>query len=299
MAGGPVTRYDKAWVLGLMQVRVGPSAANIDETTAVLTNQNSIGALADVKLLANAEFFKQMSGFPLTEDGVIPMKDSAAIQASFKEITPFTMALARGIDPTASIAAGVVMDVGLVSTAGTGAAVLSIAAGASAVTDEFWVVFTGATDGEIYGRKSGHVHTFANLTSAMEPSDLFSIPANFFTGTWASGDVYAFRTSAASADNAYPGDPASWASATPELGLGGLAAPANVRIEGVYTYPNRTNTMTVIFPRAQITANIDMSFAEEDAAAVPLSLESKNASSDNAAGNAVWDAMPLGKIFWA
>jgi hypothetical protein len=30
-----------------------------------------------------------------------------------------------------------------------------------------------------------------------------------------------------------------------------------------------------------------------------VTFEAQNASSNNAAGNAVWDAMPLGRIVWA
>ena len=57
--------------------------------------------------------------------------------------------------------------------------------------------------------------------------------------------------------------------------------------------------MTFIFPRAQVSANTDMDFSSEDAAAVTVTFESKNASSDVSGGNAIWDDKPLGHIEWA
>ena len=84
-----------------------------------------------------------------------------------------------------------------------------------------------------------------------------------------------------------------------EVVLGGRTAPDYVRMEAVYTYPNGTNTMTIIFPRAQVSTNVEMDLQTEDAAAVPITFESKNASSDVAGGDAVWDDKPLGHIIWA
>jgi len=84
-----------------------------------------------------------------------------------------------------------------------------------------------------------------------------------------------------------------------EVVLGGRTAPDYVRMEAVYTYPNGTNTMTIIFPRAQVSANVEIDLQSEDAAAVPIAFESKNASSDVTGGNAVWDDKPLGHIEWA
>ncbi|GAG32436.1 unnamed protein product, partial [marine sediment metagenome] len=83
------------------------------------------------------------------------------------------------------------------------------------------------------------------------------------------------------------------------IALGGMAAPTDIRVEGVYTFPNGTNTYTCVLPRAQAAASVEVPHSEESEAAVPISFESKNASSDNTAGNAVWDAQPLGNILWA
>jgi hypothetical protein len=83
-----------------------------------------------------------------------------------------------------------------------------------------------------------------------------------------------------------------------EVGLGARTAPDYVRMEAVYTYPNGTNHMYIIFPRAQVSANVEMELPAEDAAAVTVMFESKNATSDVSGGNAVWDDKALGRIFW-
>ena len=69
-------------------------------------------------------------------------------------------------------------------------------------------------------------------------------------------------------------------------------------MEAEYTYPDGTNKMTIIFPRAQVSADLEIDLQSEDAAAVPVVFESKNASSDVDDGHAVWDDMPLGRISW-
>ena len=83
-----------------------------------------------------------------------------------------------------------------------------------------------------------------------------------------------------------------------EVVLGGRVTPAYVRMEAEYTYPDGTNKMTIIFPRAQVSADLEIDLQSEDAAAVPVVFESKNASSDVSGGHAVWDDMPLGRISW-
>ncbi|MFZ3044705.1 MAG: hypothetical protein WA151_02225 [Desulfatirhabdiaceae bacterium] len=298
MTHGPVTRFEKAWALGLIQIRVGNSLDNIAQVDPVLPASASVGALASTKFLASAEFYKKRSGFPLTEDGSIPLSDAAAIGGAFREITPYTMALARGLDPTAAMAA-TASYVCKKTTAGTTDATKVIDVSGTPVTDEYTVAFTGAAAGNIYSRKHGLVHTFSALTAMAQTDGYFTIPASFFTGTWASGDVYVFRTTkAATAGAAYPGDPDDWAANTPSIGFGGLISPADLRIEGVYIYPDGLKQMVFVFPRGQISAAIDVDFAEQDPAAIPVQFESKTASSQNSAGNAVWDSMPLGSVTW-
>lgn len=84
-----------------------------------------------------------------------------------------------------------------------------------------------------------------------------------------------------------------------EVVLGGRSSPDYIRMEALYTYPNGTNTMTIIFPRAQVSANVEIDLQAEEAAAVPITFESKNASSDVSGGNAIWDNKPLGHIIFA
>ncbi len=301
---GPQTKNSTAWALGLMDIRVGACASNITNIAPVLlTSASSLGAMAQTKFAGAVEFFRQMSGFPKREDGVIPLSEEAALEVAFKEMTPFNVALARGLDPTASRTPIAIEDVALVSAAGTRDAAKAIAVtGVTpedwAAIDEEWIVyFTAATAGEIIGKRTGHVHTFANLTSAMEPVDgssdkLFSIPASFFTGTWAADDTYVFYTMAGGAtaySNAHSGN----------LGLGAMAAPVDIRVEALYTFPNGTNTLTFVFPRAQAETSMEIDFAEEEEAKPTMRLASKDASSANSSGNAVWDAMPLGRVIWA
>jgi len=84
-----------------------------------------------------------------------------------------------------------------------------------------------------------------------------------------------------------------------EVTLGSRSAPDYVRMEAVYTYPDQSSTMIIIFPRAQVSANVEMDLQSETAAAVPITFESKNASSDVTDGDAIWDDKALGHILWA
>lgn len=83
-----------------------------------------------------------------------------------------------------------------------------------------------------------------------------------------------------------------------EIEIGGRTAAAYVRMEALYTFPNGTNTMQIIFPRAQVTSSPEMDMQSEDAVGVPVTFESKNASSDTTGGDAVWDDKPLGRILF-
>lgn len=189
---GPVARNVSSVAIGLMQIRVGPSATHIAQPGPGLTAADSIGALANTKFVGNTDWYKLESGFPLIEDYTVPIREAAALECAFKEITPYNVALAHGIDPS-----------------------------------------TGYDD-----VNSG------------------------------------------------------------EVALGGRTAPDYLRVEAVYTYPSGLNYMTFIFPRAQVSASVEIDTAAEDAASVPIIFESKNASSDVSGGNAIWDDKPLGRIQW-
>lgn len=81
------------------------------------------------------------------------------------------------------------------------------------------------------------------------------------------------------------------------IALGSLASPAFVRMEAIYTFPDKLTQMVIIFPRANITSSTELDFKTEDAAGVPITFESKRADSGlESGGNAVWNDMPLGTI---
>ena len=192
---GPLTKDTTTIALGLAQIRIGASAANITKQHPVLSASDSIGALANTRFLGNAEYFTLESGFPMLEDATYPLREAAGLECAFKEITPANMALAKGLDPA-----------------------------------DYSSVHTG------------------------------------------------------------------------KVALGTLAAPVILRVEAIYTYPDGTNTMNIVFPRAQVTASIEMDFAEEEPAAVAISIKANRADSgiEDAAdpGNACWDDKPLGQILW-
>ncbi len=292
---GPVTRDTSTVALGLAQIRVGKSAANISVVTPVLGASDSIGAMASTKFLGNVDYWKLESGFPLLEDMTIPLRESAALECEFKEISSKNLALARGIDPFADISARVTLGV-IDSVAGTRTGVITVN-NDGGVIDELWtVIFTGATAGTIYGRVSGNIHDFAAVDAIIAPVDgdddpYFSIPANFFSGTWAAKDSFTFSTkpfvagTAAYADN-HAGS----------IKLGTMSAPAYVRMEAVYTYPNGVNHMYIIFPRANATSSVELDLQIEDNANVPLTFEAKRADSEVVGGDAAWDDSTLGII---
>ena len=192
---GPLTKDTTTIALGLAQIRVGASAANITKEHPVLGASASLGALANTRFVSNAEYFRLQSGFPMLEDATYPLRESAMLECAFKEITPANMALAKGLDPT-------------------------------------------------------------------------------------------------DYSNAHTG----------KVALGNISTPTILRVEAIYTYPDGTNTMNIVFPRAQVTASIEMDFAEEEPAAVAISIEAKRADSGitdaTNPGNAAWDAKPLGQIMW-
>lgn len=83
-----------------------------------------------------------------------------------------------------------------------------------------------------------------------------------------------------------------------EVALGKLDTPDFVRMEAIYTYPDGTNALNIIFPRAQVESSSEIDFAMEDNAASPMTIEANNADSTVSGGNAVWDDRPLGRMHW-
>lgn len=309
---GPVTVYAQSWALGLAQIRIGDSAGNIASTVPVLGNPKTLGAMANTKYVGNVDFFKQESGFPLSEDGVIPLREGAAFECAFKELTPYNIAIARGLDPTAARSAGVKMGIVHNSVLGTvdPAKAIAVTNDAGPINETWVIVFTGATTYKCYGLTTGQVQgddmgtpLDGAVATAFEPvngaSKYFTVPAGFFTGTWAEGETYVFSTSAYNAaGNALY--------AAPQAGvvpIGGMIAPAYVRAEIVYTFPNQA-TLTWIFPRAQIAASQELDFQTESEASSPIRIESKRADAQVSGGNAAWNYAagssygPLGCMIW-
>ena len=291
---GPVTKDSSAIALGLAQIRIGNTAANIASATPVLAAGDSIGALANTKFISNVDWYTFKSGFPQLEDLVIPTGEACSLECAFNEITPFNLALANGIDPLAELDAAVVGGT-VVSAAGTTTGVVSVTNAGGATTETFTVVFTGATTFSVYGSVSGHVGDGVNLTTAFEPDNgghpYFDIPSNFFSGTWEADDTYTFSTT-----EYVVGSSAYGSAHSGSIGLGGRTSPDYIRMEAVYTYPNGSNHMTIIFPRSQVAASVEVDLQKEEAAAVPITFEAKRADSEVDGGNVAWDSAPLGKL---
>jgi len=89
-----------------------------------------------------------------------------------------------------------------------------------------------------------------------------------------------------------------------EISLGNVTEPRYVRAEAIYTYPNGSNKMSFIFPRAQVTSTANIAFAAEDNPNVPVTIESKRADSevqavqdsDTITDKEFWSDAPLGII---
>ena len=192
MAGGPVSVNTAMISLGLAQVRIGASATNIAQINRCLGSAASIGSLANTKFISNVDFWNHESGFPLKEDLSVPIRESAALECNFEEITPYNLALARGLDPAS------------------------------------------------------------------------------YNKTPLSG----------------------------EIALGALTTPSYVRMESIYTYPDGQDQMAMIFPRAQVASSTELDFQKEDNVKPPIMITSKRADSTISGGNAVWDDMPLGRVYW-
>jgi len=201
---GPLTRDVSTIALGLAQIRTGNSKTHIAVVGPILTSSDSIGALASTKFSGSVDYWKLESGFPLLEDLSIPLRESATLEAAYKEISFYNMALSRGLNVEAVV---------------------------------------GDDDYE-----AGVDYT--------KPHE----------GT---------------------------------IKLGTMKSPAFIRMEAVYTYPDGESTMTIIFPRANITSSAELDLQAEDAAAPSILFEAKRSDGDTAGGNAVHDTAPLGTIVFA
>ena len=180
---GPVTKDTSTIPLGLAQIRVGDSASNIATATAVLLAAASIGALANTKFTGNVDYWKLESGFPLLEDLSLPIREAASMECAFKELTPYNMALARGIDPAAAQDATQAF-IDKVTVGGGNAGDITVDNLGGVVSDTWIVTMDSATAYTAYGVDTG-VLCVGNLISAACAPDnggnpYFTIPANFF-----------------------------------------------------------------------------------------------------------------------
>ena len=187
---GPITRDASTVAVGLAQIRVGNSAANIANAMPCLTSSHSIGALADTKLTSSVEFWKLESGFPAQEDLSIPIKETVSLECSFKEITPRTIALARGIDPTSGGSTVTAMGFTVFkSVAGTYDSAKIITCETTCPQDTFTVKFSSATAYTVEGYASGPLTGAGTVGSSstfqLNAALQITIPASYFTGTWA------------------------------------------------------------------------------------------------------------------
>lgn len=283
---GPTTKNVADRAIGLWNVRVGPSAPYIATVTPVLTTDYSVGSLASCKTTINREFYAFESGTPKQLDGQEVTRVSATIEAAFQELSPHNFSIALGQSPFEAIDASA--GEGESNTAaGTTDGALEISANNDGtVTDTFIVHFTAANEGVILGLATGQVHSFSDLTTAMEPdnggSPYFSIPANFFTGTWAAGETYTFSTVAYSAAENVPGSNSNAA-----LAIGLSDTPAYLRIEARQEFADG-RVSVIILPRAQAASAVDWTPAEQESS-VNVVYTALQAHGLVNGGNAAWN----------
>jgi hypothetical protein len=185
-----------------------------------------------------------------------------------------------------------------VTTSGTVVGSITVNNDGGVTTETWTVVFSTATAAAVYGSVSGHVGDWADYTAgAFAPDNggnpYFSLPQDFFGGTWTADETFTFSTTE------YVAGTSAYASAhSGSIGLGSISAPEYIRMEAVYTYPNGTNHMYIVFPRANVVSSVEINMQTEDNANVPITYEAKRADSEVSGGNAVWDTMPLGRIYF-
>lgn len=93
-------------------------------------------------------------------------------------------------------------------------------------------------------------------------------------------------------------DPSVVTGKSGEITFGTLSAPQDLRVEGLYEFPDG-DEMRVILPRAQVETGIELGFQKEDWGNMSVTFTAQKADSSVSVGNAVWDAAPLGKIVFS
>ena len=288
--GQPITKNTGDIVLGKFQIRVGSSSAHISSTTPVLTNADSIGSVDSVSFARNLETYQHSSGFPEKIDLTIPTSEENILTVAFDEINPRNLAIASGIDTTTAGTDWEGTAFKAISDSGTYSLALTIDGDADAESDVYRVIFTSATDYEVFSDTRGQLAGTGAVGSSSAFTDgsaaLFTIPANFFTGTWAADDTFKFEMRKQGFDSNISGT----------IPLGALRSPEYVRVEAILIAPNRQKSMYVIFPRAQITQDGEFAPGVDTAATLTMNISSSAAGSDVAGGDAVWDGSDAGVI---
>ena len=298
---GPVTKDTSTVALGLAQIRIGNAAANIASIAPTLSSDQSIGALASTKYTGEVSYWKLESGFPLLEDMTIPLRESSSLECAFKEISPKNLAIARGLDPSSGSGTMSISGAEVISSTNPDVAVVAaeIAIASQAYVQEgaYTIEFSSGTAYDLTHSLSGTMDDDGGVSIATSEDFSFdgtnaaiTIDGAAVTGTITAGDIVRFTVVNASSDfsDAHSGS----------IGLGGIKAPAFVRMEAVYTYPNGTNHMYVIFPRANAVSSMELDMQAEDAMTVPITFEAKRADSETVGGSVVWDNNPLGRILF-
>ena len=302
---GPITKDTSTIALGMAQIRVGNSAANISSIDKVLTASNSIGSLGQSNVMAPVEYWVLEGGYPLIEELTLPLREKSYAEVTFRELTAYNFALSRGVDPSADVDASVPSAADVNSSAGTLGAEPTVDNLGGVIDGRFTIVVVAFTslssmDLDIYEESLGlvdQVTGFDSTSTALAPDDgsneYFNIASGSFGGTYVANDTITFRTTPfVSGTSAYSSVDSG------EIKLGTLQAPAFIRMEAVYTFPNKARELVVVFPRAQVTSSLEINFQGEDAALPPMTITAKTADSETAGGHANWDDKPLGRIYW-
>lgn len=285
-------KYTDNIFMGLFDVRIGKSAPYIDQEGTIFTNANSVGGLADCSIQNPVEFHDILGGWPESIIGKIPMKEDFLINCGLRELTGMTLALSKGIDPFSEIGATISV-IGQKSTLGTTSGTITVDDVEAPLNETYICLFDG-TGYEVVAATAGvgHVGLCATLDIAFTPVDgdtkeLFSIPADFFTGTWVDGDTFTFRTTQfAEGTDVY----SQWAG---RIKCGNIVAPKTLRAEVVYPFPNGAYELVAVAPMVKVTSNIDLSFGKEEGK-LATTIQASPAHSGVSGGHSIWDTQKLG-----
>ena len=306
-ANSPTVRDIDAIAMGKFDIRLDSTATYIAQVTAQLTKTaHSIGAIADQAIAGEKEFHQVMHDFPQKSAGTIALSEMFNIEVSPREITPFTLGLAQGLDPF-GVTAAAYSEIKHDSAAGTYTeAKLTFPDNTGTISDRFTFVFYDAThfycissrDGLVQdGSSDGEIGVlFAPDNAVVGAVTYFSLATDFFAGTWAAGESLVIDATAYKAAGA---DLPNTVGAGGSIALGNISSPVFLRCEAHLDFPNGTDKMYIILPRIQIESPTSLSTSVSDEASTPMVISAKSADSSVSGGNAVWDSMPYGRIYFS